>query len=46
VLVRGVVDDYSNAMAQGIPAGQLVKMKLQFSTEAKGNVFFTEVNCR
>jgi hypothetical protein len=46
VLVSGVVEDYSNDVAQGIPAGQLVKMKLQFSTDSKGSVKFTEVNCR
>lgn len=46
VLVNGVVEDYGNDAAQGIPAGQPVKMKLQFSTEQAGNVSFTEVNCR
>jgi hypothetical protein len=46
VLVGGIVEDYGNDLAQGIPAGQLVKMKLQFSTEKSGNVDITEVNCR
>jgi len=45
VLVGGIVDDYANDVAKGIPAGQLVKMKLQFSTERNGNVSFTNVNC-
>ncbi|CAN2180058.1 hypothetical protein MCEMRE182_00261 [Candidatus Nanopelagicaceae bacterium] len=46
VLVNGVVDDYGNSVAQGIPAGQPVKMKLDFSTEQSGTVSFTEVTCR
>jgi len=44
-LANGVVEDNTSDSAQGIPAGQKVKMKLQFSTEQKGTVRFTEVNC-
>ena len=46
VLVGGIVDDFGNDSAQGIPAGQKVKMKLTFSTERSGTVSFTDVNCR
>jgi hypothetical protein len=46
VLVGGVIDDFGNDLAQGIGAGQPVKMKIQFTTERGGNVDFTEVNCR
>jgi hypothetical protein len=46
VLVGGVVEDFANDTAQGIAAGQRVKMKLQFSTERSGTVSFTDVNCR
>lgn len=44
-ITDGVVEDNSSDSAQGIPAGQKVKMKLQFSTERSGTVSFTEVNC-
>lgn len=44
-LSNGVIVDNTSDSAQGISAGQKVKMKLQFSTDEKGTVSFTEVNC-
>jgi hypothetical protein len=44
-LTNGVIVDNTSDSAQGISAGQKVKMKLQFSTDEKGTVSFTEVNC-
>ena len=44
-LANGVIEDNTADSAQGISAGQRVKMKLQFTTDLKGNVDFTEVNC-
>ena len=44
-LSNGVIVDNTSDSAQGISAGQKVKMKLQFSTDEKGTVSFTEVDC-
>jgi hypothetical protein len=45
VTTSGVVDDYGNDIARGISAGQLVRMKIQFTSESDGTVRFTKVNC-
>ena len=44
-LTNGVIVDNTSDSAQGISAGQKVKMKLQFTTDEKGTVSFTEVDC-
>ena len=44
-LANGVIEDDAIDSAQGISAGQKVKMRLQFTTDLKGNVDFTEVSC-
>ena len=45
VTTSGLVDDNGSDTARGISAGQLVRMKIQFSSESDGSVDFTEVNC-
>lgn len=43
----GVVYDFSNATANGISPGTIVKMKLQYSHDySNTSTTFTEVNCR
>lgn len=44
-LANGVIEDDATDSAQGISAGQKVKMRLQFTTDLKGNVQFTDVSC-
>ena len=45
ITTSGVVDDNGSDTARGISAGQVVRMKIQFSSESDGTVNFTEVKC-